>query len=56
MGPFIPGFREWKTTYNPPPTGLLYVDHCVGNVGWYQMDRWVRFYEEVMGFRNILNF
>src|SRR6476661_6144693 len=23
-GPFMPGFREWKTTYNPPPTGLLY--------------------------------
>jgi 4-hydroxyphenylpyruvate dioxygenase len=55
-GAFMPGFREWKTAYNPPPTGLLYVDHCVGNVGWYQMDRWVRFYEEVMGFRNILTF
>ena len=55
-GPFMPGFREWKTTWNPPSTGLLYVDHCVGNVGWYQMDRWVKFYEEVMGFRNILTF
>jgi 4-hydroxyphenylpyruvate dioxygenase len=56
QGTFIPGFREWKTVYNPPPTGLLYVDHCVGNVGWNQMDPWVRFYEEVMGFRNILSF
>jgi len=55
-GAFMPGFREWKTVYNPPPTGLLYVDHCVGNVGWNQMDPWVRFYEEVMGFRNILSF
>jgi len=55
-GAFMPGFREWKTTYNAPSTGLLYVDHCVGNVGWHQMDRWVRFYEDVMGFRNILSF
>ncbi len=43
-------FREWKTDYNPPDTGLLYVDHCVGNVGWNQMNPWVRFYEQVMGF------
>jgi 4-hydroxyphenylpyruvate dioxygenase len=34
----------------------MYVDHCVGNVGWNQMNPWVKFYEEVMGFRNILSF
>jgi 4-hydroxyphenylpyruvate dioxygenase len=55
-GVFMPGFREWKTDYNPPATGLLYVDHCVGNVGWNQMNAWVSFYEQVMGFRNILSF
>ena len=55
-GIFLPGFREWETIYNPPPTGLQYVDHCVGNVGWNQMNKWVQFYEEVMGFRNILTF
>jgi 4-hydroxyphenylpyruvate dioxygenase len=55
-GAFMPGFKEWKTTYNPPPTGLQYVDHCVGNVGWNQMGTWVGFYEKVMGFRNILSF
>ncbi|HEV2483819.1 MAG TPA: 4-hydroxyphenylpyruvate dioxygenase [Puia sp.] len=55
-GVFMPGFREWKPAYNPPSTGLLYVDHCVGNVGWNQMDPWVSFYEKVMGFRNILSF
>ena len=55
-GIFMPGFREWKTEYNPASTGLLYVDHCVGNVGWNQMNPWVKFYEEVMGFRNILSF
>jgi len=55
-GVFMPGFVEWKSTYNPAETGLLYVDHCVGNVGWNQMNPWVKFYEEVMGFRNILTF
>ncbi len=55
-GAFMPGFREWKSNYNPTSTGLLYVDHCVGNVGWNQMNPWVKFYEDVMGFRNILSF
>jgi 4-hydroxyphenylpyruvate dioxygenase len=55
-GDFMPGFRKWESFYNPPETGLLYVDHCVGNVGWNQMNPWVKFYEEVMGFRNILTF
>jgi len=55
-GVFMPGFQEWKSVYNPLDTGLLYVDHCVGNVGWNQMNRWVKFYEDVMGFRNILSF
>jgi len=56
-GAFLPGFVAWNTPYyNPTETGLLYVDHCVGNVGWNQMNPWVKFYEEVMGFRNILSF
>ena len=55
-GVFMPGFVAWSSNYNPPDTGLLYVDHCVGNVGWNQMDPWVKFYEDVMGFRNILTF
>ena len=55
-GAFMPGYKKWETEYNPPATGLQYVDHCVGNVGWNQMNKWVKFYEEVMGFRNILSF
>lgn len=55
-GVFMPGFRKWESPYNPPASGLLYVDHCVGNVGWNQMNPWVKFYEDVMGFRNILSF
>ena len=56
QGIFMPGFVEWKSKHNPADTGLLYVDHCVGNVGWNQMNPWVDFYEKVMGFRNILTF
>jgi 4-hydroxyphenylpyruvate dioxygenase len=56
-GAFMPGFRKWeKPQYQTADTGLLYVDHCVGNVGWNQMNVWVKFYEEVMGFKNILSF
>ncbi|WP_411273326.1 4-hydroxyphenylpyruvate dioxygenase [Daejeonella sp.] len=55
-GLFIPGFKKWESHYNPDEAGLLYVDHCVGNVGWNQMDKWVKFYEDIMGFKNILTF
>ena len=52
----MPGFEAWNPTYQPEPVGLLYVDHCVGNVGWNRMNTWVSFYEKVMGFKNILSF
>jgi 4-hydroxyphenylpyruvate dioxygenase len=55
-GIFMPGFQEWKTDYNPPTSGLKYIDHMVGNVGWNQMDVWVKWYEDVMGFENFLSF
>ncbi|MEW4923497.1 4-hydroxyphenylpyruvate dioxygenase [Algibacter sp. 2305UL17-15] len=55
-GTFLPGFREWKSDYNPEPVGLKYIDHMVGNVGWGQMDVWVKWYEDVMGFENFLSF
>ena len=55
-GAFLPGYKKWESAYNPSSTGLLYVDHCVGNVDWNQMNPWVNFYENVMGFRNILTF
>ncbi len=56
-GAFMPGFSTWSNPYfKTEETGLLYVDHCVGNVGWNRMNPWVKFYEEVMGFRNILTF
>ncbi|MBS0029113.1 4-hydroxyphenylpyruvate dioxygenase [Chitinophaga sp. 22321] len=55
-GLFLPGYKAWKTDYNPTDTGLQYVDHCVGNVGWNEMNTWVEFYERVMGFKNLISF
>ena len=55
-GVFLPGYKALTSHFNPEPVGLKYVDHCVGNVGWNEMNTWVRFYEEVMGFTNILSF
>jgi 4-hydroxyphenylpyruvate dioxygenase len=55
-GSFLPGFVAHKSDYNPAPVGLKYIDHMVGNVGWNQMNPWVKFYEDVMGFVNFLSF
>lgn len=55
-GSFMPGYENWESSYAPEETGLLYVDHCVGNVGWNRMDDAVQWYQDVMGFVNILSF
>ncbi|MEN9337492.1 MAG: hypothetical protein RLZZ500_2479 [Bacteroidota bacterium] len=55
-GTFLPGFKEWKSDYNPEPVGLKFIDHMVGNVGWGEMNQWVSWYEQVMGFENFLSF
>ena len=56
-GTFLPGYRKWETPdYNPSSTGLKFVDHMVGNVGWNRMNKWVDFYANVLGFTQILSF
>lgn len=55
-GTFLPGYKPWKTEYNPTTTGLKYIDHMVGNVGWNEMNTWVEYYQKVMGFVNLLSF
>ena len=55
-GVFLPQFVEWKSDYNPEPMGLKFIDHMVGNVGWGQMDIWVKWYEDLIGFENFLSF
>lgn len=55
-GPFLPGYKAAKPTFETKETGLLHIDHCVGNVGWGEMNTWVKFYEEVMGFSLLVTF
>lgn len=55
-GVFLPGYEKWESGYNPPVTGLKYIDHMVGNVGWGQMNTWAQFYHDVMGFANLISF
>ena len=56
QGKFLPGYTAWKSDYNPEPVGLKFIDHMVGNVGWNEMNTWVKWYEDVMGFVNFLSF
>jgi len=56
QGPFLPGYRAWKSDYNPGPVGLKYIDHMVGNVNWGEMNKWVEFYAKVMGFAQLVSF
>ena len=44
--------RSTLVVSSPSPVGLKYVDHCVGNVELGEMNKWVEFYEDVLGFRN----
>jgi 4-hydroxyphenylpyruvate dioxygenase len=49
-GPFLPGYRAVEHDPLARPVGLLHIDHMVGNVGWNEMDRWVNYYGDIMGF------
>lgn len=55
-GLFLPGFEKWETEYRPTEMGLKYIDHMVGNVELGQMNRWSSFYENTMGFANLVTF
>jgi 4-hydroxyphenylpyruvate dioxygenase len=57
-GPFLPGYRAIETQV-PPRTrqaGLAAIDHVVGNVELGRMNDWVKFYEDVLGFTQIIHF
>lgn len=55
-GIFLPGYQAWEPHYRPADTGLQYVDHMVGNVGWNEMNTWVKFYALVLGFAQLVSF
>ncbi len=55
-GPFLPGFEQRESPFAVTPVGIKHVDHCVGNVALGEMDHWVKFYQEVMGFNLLVTF
>lgn len=55
-GVFLPGYQPWTPAYRPADVGLNYVDHMVGNVGWHEMNQWMTFYHDVMGFQQLVSF
>jgi 4-hydroxyphenylpyruvate dioxygenase len=59
-GIFAPGYEPIDPDrYSPStahPCGLLAIDHIVGNVEEGKMDAWVRFYQEVLGFEQLIHF
>lgn len=55
-GAFLPGYEPMKSSMEVKSIGLKYIDHCVGNVELGQMNKWVDFYEKVMGFQLLLTF
>ncbi len=59
-GVFAPGYTPLDPDrYSPRtfrPTGLLTIDHVVGNVEEGRMNEWVGFYERVLGFKQLISF
>ena len=55
-GVFLPGYEKWESEYNPSDLGFKYIDHMVGNVDLGDMNKYSKFYEEVMGFANLITF
>lgn len=55
-GLFLPGYEKWETEYRPGSMGLKYIDHMVGNVELGGMNQWAKFYNDVMGFANLVTF
>jgi 4-hydroxyphenylpyruvate dioxygenase len=50
-GPFLPGYEKVGHDRVARPVGLQHIDHIVGNVGWNEMNNFVKFYADVMGFQ-----
>lgn len=55
-GAFMPGYMPKSGAKNVRSVGLKYVDHCVGNVELGDMNKWVKFYQDVLGFKLLITF
>ncbi len=55
-GLFGPGYQPIEARAPSAAVGLAAIDHVVTNVHLGEMDFWARWFEQVMGFRNLLSF
>jgi 4-hydroxyphenylpyruvate dioxygenase len=55
-GPFLPGYTAREIAPAGGDTGLLTIDHIVGNVELGAMERWVKYYEDVFGMTEMIHF
>lgn len=55
-GVFMPGYQPVYDKVRASPVGIKHIDHMVANVGWGEMNRWVDFYRDVMGFSQLVSF
>lgn len=56
-GTFMPGFiAQSSNVKSPQAPNLRNVDHCVGNVGWNEMDQWGEYYAKTFGFSQLISF
>jgi len=53
-GPFLPGYRS--SVVPAASTGLLLVDHVVGNVELGKMEFWADWYSKILGFKRYISF
>ncbi|WP_307338012.1 4-hydroxyphenylpyruvate dioxygenase [Caldalkalibacillus uzonensis] len=56
QGVFAPGFERYENDYDVQSSGLLGIDHIVGNVELNKMEEWVRYYKRVFGFEQLVHF
>ena len=52
-GTFLPGYAAAKSRVATKSTGLLFIDHIVGNQPDSEMEDVVRFYENIFGFHRL---
>ena len=56
-GVWLPGYQPWRDAARAArPAGLVRIDHCVGNVGWGEMQRWCDYYARAFGFSQLVSF
>lgn len=55
-GVFLPGYKAWTNNVKSSSVGFKYIDHMVANVDWGEMNKWVDFYKNVMGFNQLISF